>query len=290
MKEFHMKISTEIQSAAFFLGMEKAVEAVAKAGFDAYDFSMFDMAQYDWKQKCVVENGSPLRGKNYLAFARKLRHIAEDNGIICNQSHAPFPNHVPEIASYAKRAIECTAEAGGTICVIHPQNDLNAKENGEIYKELLPFSKSCGVKIATENMWNWNDAEDHAAPAACSDEKSFLDHLEYVNDPFFVACLDIGHGQMNGLNTSAVSCIHALGHHLQALHVHDNDCWHDDHQIPGSMCIDFPAVCTALKEVGYSGYFTLEADAYIASCHRDDPEKGLWEMAQAARKYAALCD
>ena len=45
-----MKISTEIGSAAQLVGEEKAVEYVAKAGFDAWDFSMFDMCGYDWRK------------------------------------------------------------------------------------------------------------------------------------------------------------------------------------------------------------------------------------------------
>ncbi len=285
-----MKISTEIQSAARYIGMEKAVEAVAKAGFDAFDFSLFDMARYDYQKKCVKEIDTPLRGNEYLAFSRKLKQIANDNGIFCNQSHAPFPSYVPEIAGYLKRAIECTAEAGGSICIIHPMNDASVQENAEMYWNLLPFAKACGVKIATENMYDWDTAENHATPAACSDEKSFIEHLEKVNDPSFVACLDIGHGEMKGLDTSSPALIRALGKHLQALHVHDNDCWHDSHELPGTMGIDFPAVCAALKEVGYKGFFTLESDMYILNNRRDDPELGLKEMAQTARKYAALCE
>lgn len=38
-----MKISTEVSSIAKKVGMEKAVELCANAGFDAWDFSMFDM-------------------------------------------------------------------------------------------------------------------------------------------------------------------------------------------------------------------------------------------------------
>ena len=44
------------------------------------------------------------------------------------------------------------AEAGGKICIIHPDNDKSAAENAEMYLELLPFAKDCGVKIATEKM------------------------------------------------------------------------------------------------------------------------------------------
>ena len=40
-----MKTSTEIDSIAKKVGEERAVEYIAKAGFDAWDFSMFNMAR-----------------------------------------------------------------------------------------------------------------------------------------------------------------------------------------------------------------------------------------------------
>ena len=132
-----------------------------------------------------------------------------------------------------------------------------------MFLELLPFARSCGVKIATENMWNWDRNNGHAAPASCSDPKSFVDLLEAVNDDFFVACLDIGHAEMKGLGTSAVEMILALRGKLQALHIHDNDRCHDSHQIPYSMNIEFSPILRALRKIGYSGDFTLESDAYI---------------------------
>lgn len=281
-----MRISTEIGSAARLIGEEKAIELVAKAGFDAYDLSMFSMAQYDWGAKSVNQTDHPFRGKNYLEFVRNLRHIAEDNGIVCNQSHAPFPIFCQEVRGYLERAIECTAEAGATICVIHPDNYKSPAENADTYRELLPFAKSCGVRIATENMWGWDNAADHAIPNACSTAQNFKEHLETVNDPYFVACLDIGHAEMKGLGTSAVELIHTLGDQLQALHLHDNDRWHDSHRLPFTMDIDFASVVRALKEIGYKGDFTLEADQHLT-----DPgtvAEGLKEMAQAARRLAEM--
>ena len=283
-----MLISTEIGSAAKIIGEEKAVELIAKAGFDAWDFSMFDMCKYDWGNQCLLENDHPLSGDNYIAFARKLKQIGLDNGIVCNQSHAPFPTCCAEIRSYYKRAIECTAEAGGKICIIHPDNNKSAEENAEMYFELLPFAKSCGVKIATENMWNWNDEKDEAAPAACSDPASFNAHLDAVNDDFFVACLDIGHAEMRGLGTSAAEMIKALGPRLQALHIHDNDLWHDSHQIPMSMGIDFEVVVKALKEIGYKGYFTLESDKYLHGCTPDNIFEEIRKMAAADKKLVEM--
>lgn len=283
-----MKTSTEIGSITKFMSYEKAVEAVAKAGFDAFDLSMFSMAQYDWSKGCIIDNGSPFRGSDYLKFVRRLKQIGLDNGIVCNQSHAPFPSNVPEIASYFKRAIECTAEAGGEICVIHPMNKQSAEVNAEMYNGLLPFAKSCGVKIAAENMWNWNNEKDCAAPAACSSHDDFLKHIETVNDPYLVACLDIGHAEMRGLNTTSVQMIKTLGGHLQALHIHDNDMHHDSHQIPFSMSIDYKPIVKALKEINYSGFFTLEADAYLG--RESDTGSGIKRLSNAARRLADMFD
>lgn len=285
-----MKTSTEIGSLSKFMGYEKAVEAVAKAGFDAFDLSMFDMARYDWSAGKVIDNASPFNGSDYLKFARRLKQIGLDNGIVCNQSHAPFPSDIPEIASYFKRAIECTAEAGGNICIIHPVNHHSAEKNAEMYNNLLPFAKDYGVKIATENMWNWNNETNCAAPAACSSHQDFLKHIEAVNDPYLVACLDIGHAEMKGLETSSVEMIKTLGGHLQALHIHDNDMWHDDHQIPFSMKINYEPIVKALKEINYSGYFTLEADAFLGSLPESEKEKNISVLAASARKLADMFD
>ena len=283
-----MKISTEIASAARIVGEEKAIELIAKAGFDAWDFSMFSMCKYDWKEKKPIFTDHPLCIGDALAFARKLKKVGLDCGITCNQSHAPFPSCCPEIRDKYKLAIECTAEAGGSICIIHPDNDKSAEENAEMYFELLPFAKECGVKIATENMWNWDGTKDHASPAACSSAKSFVDHLNAVNDDFFVACLDIGHAEMKGLDTTAPEMIRALGAKLQALHIHDNDKWHDSHQIPFSMNIDFNAVAKALKEIGYSGYFTLEADAYLRKFDSSTVYDGIKNLCASVKRLAEI--
>ena len=268
------KVSTEIGSFAPIVSEHKAVELVAKAGFDAWDFTMCDMARWDWANNCLLENNHPLRSDGYLKFTRELRHIGEELGIHCNQSHAPFPVYRPEIYKYIKRAIECTAEAGGKICIIHPDNHKSAEENAEMYFELLPFAKEHGVKIATENMWNWNKEGAHASKAACSHHDDFLAHIKAVNDPDFVACLDLGHAEMRGLETSAEKMILTLGEHLQALHIHDNDLVHDSHAIPFSMQMDFDKIVSALKKIGYSGYLTLEADTHCKGSNADEiPDK-----------------
>lgn len=283
-----MKISTEIGSASKIIGEEKAVELVARAGFDAWDFSMFRMCNYDWQNKCLLETDHPLASNNYLDFAKRLRHIGEECGIVCNQSHAPFPVSCKGIRDMLKRAIECTAEVGGEICVIHPDNNKSSQENAEMYFELLPFAKQHNVKIATENMWNWDREKGCSSFAACATSDSFNKHLNAVNDDFFVACLDIGHAEMRGSGSGAAEMIKALGNKLQALHIHDNDRLHDSHMPPFTMDIDFVSVVAALKEIGYKGYLTLEADKFLIEYTNENIFDGIKELADSATKIAML--
>lgn len=283
-----MKISTEIDSIAQLVGEEKAVEYVAKAGFDAWDFSMFAMCRWNWDTNAPYDTPHPLKEANYLAFARKLKQIGLDNGIVCNQSHAPFPSDKPCMSDNLLRAIECTAEAGGEICVIHPAAFKTPEQNAETYGKLLPFAKEHGVKIATENMWAWNKETDRADFAACATPEDFNAVLDATDGEYLTACLDIGHAEMMGDMTNAVEMIKALGKRLQALHIHDNDGWKDLHQIPFSMKIDFYAIAKALKAIDYKGYFTLECPTYMNAFTSENSFAGVKNLAASVKKFNAI--
>lgn len=283
-----MKISTEIESLALRKGEEKAIEQLAKAGFDGWDFTLCPMCKYDKLTKSLLPNDHPLAGPDYLAFARHLKQVGEDNGIVCNQSHAPFPPTCPPIRDMMKRAIECTAEAGGKICVIHPLHLEMPETNAEFYGELLPFAKECGIKIATENMLSRPRGSDTYYPAACATPESYTAHLNAVNDPDFVACLDIGHAEMTASTTTAAELVYALGSRLQALHIHDNDRRMDQHQLPFTGSIDYIPILKALKETGYSGWFTLEADQYLKGLPDHKVDRGALDLASAAKRLVQM--
>lgn len=283
-----MKIATEIGSALRFGGYEKAVELVGRAGFDGWDLSLFRMARYSSAEKCILDSDDPFHGPSYLAKARELKSIGEAFGMVCNQSHAPFPCHVPGMRDYLKRALECTAEAGGTICVIHPDGE-SEEAMLEMYEELLPFAKGCGVKIAAENIAYWNKTEQIYMPHYCSEPVRFVRQLDRINDPFFVACLDLAHAELAGLGTSAVEMIRALGaKRLQALHIHDNNKIRDQHKLPFKGSMDFATIVGALKEIGYTGYFTMEADAFVEEASLSRGEECLLKLAAVARQLADM--
>lgn len=256
-----MKISTSTQPFDRLGSIEGVISALKEAGFDAYDYSMF----YDG-----CRNTSILFFDNWKERAIALRKFADEIGIACNQSHAPFPSWKKGEEEYNQKtftdivkAIEITGILGGKVCVVHPWNDANAEENAAFYNRLLPVAKRCNVKIGVENMWNWNWGVDtHASAAACSHHDDFLRHMELLDKDWFVANVDIGHAEMEGLNTSAVEMLHALKDRVQALHIHDNDKHGDTHALPFTMQIDFRKICQALRDIGYQGDVTLEVASF----------------------------
>ncbi len=157
-----------------------------------------------------------------------------------------------------------------------------------MYRELLPTAHDFGVKIAAENMWCWNRELDHAARAACSHHDDFVKHIDVVNDPYLVACLDIGHAEMQGLQTSAREMILSLGHRIEALHLHDNDRKHDNHRVPFTADIDFDDVISALAEIDYCGDITLEADRHLAEHPDRSAEDCVRDMYDAGVKLRQM--
>ena len=111
-----------------------------------------------------------------------------------------------------------------------------------------------------------------------------------INSEYFVACLDIGHAELKGLDTNAVEMIDSLGSHLQALHIHDNDKRGDRHKIPFSDSIDFDSVAKALKRNKYNGFLTLEAVSHMNNFNSENAEIGVKELADSAKKFAEMIE
>lgn len=266
-----MKISTQTDHFARIFGEEEAVRKLAEIGYDAYDFTLFH----------TNLESSLINQKDYEVQALRLKRIAEDSDIVCNQSHAPFPSYLLGNEEYNRRiypllvkAIEITSLLGGKIVIIHPavfpgrsQEDIDAcmETNMELYNSLLPHARECKVKIALENMFNWFAGDATASPATCSTADEFNAYLDALDPEYFVACLDIGHSEMkNSGSNSAAEMIRALGHdRLKSLHVHDNDLIRDRHTLPFTGKINWEEVMTALRDIQYDGEFTLEADNFL---------------------------
>lgn len=245
-------------------GVDKAIEMLAKAGFDAYDFSLCEMQDDHW-----------LMREDWREKAANLRAVADKCSIVCNQSHAPFPSSVGDSEKDAAifkrivRSMEAAAILGAKIIIVHPKQHLryaeNAKElfemNMEFYKSLIPYCEKFGIKIAIENMWQMNRLANHPIASTCSGAKEFCEYIDTLNSEWIVGCLDIGHVSLMG--TDICEFIKTMGKdRIKALHVHDTDYVHDLHTLPYLHKIDYEKVADALREIGYDGDITFEANSF----------------------------
>ena len=287
-----MYISTEINSFSKYGEIKSVLKLLKDSGFDAYDFSMF-------AEKWLGEN-SFLASDDYLGKAKDLRVFADTIGLVCNQAHAPFPTVITEdilsVGVYREeynarmrvqieRAIEVAGILGVKVLVVHPCNHYNAEQNATLYKSFEGAAKKAGVKIGVENMWNWKSGEQNASAAACSHHDDFKAHLDLLPKDVFVACIDIGHSEMAGLNTSVKQMIETLGDRVQALHIHDNDKIHDSHALPFTARIDFEEMISELKKIGYTGDVTMEADSYIKNFPLELYPQATWLLAEVAKYF-----
>ncbi len=240
-----------------------AIEMIQSAGFDAFDLGFF-------------REDNPIYTDGYLAHAKALKKHADALGIPCLQAHSPFFRLVSEedvarILVLHRRALESCSVLECPILVVHPGNDFTAEQNFErLYAPLLPLAEKYGVRMATENMWNWDKERDASVAAACSTAADFNAHIDIASSYYLTGCLDLGHAEMNDSPTGAADMIRAMGkERISCLHVHDNDKHYDTHTLPFAythkrpLHINWESVIEALREIGYAGHFTYEADNFF---------------------------
>lgn len=246
-----MKLSTEFNYGSILFGTEKAIRLMAEVGFEALDYSMFDLNRED----------NPLTHDDWQENMVLFRNIAADCGIGFNQTHATFPSFKEGDEAYNRanfprlvRAIKATAVLGAPIVVMHPQptSDNAFYRNVEFFSTLAPYCKEYGVKIAIENLIGTD--------CYCGNPEDLCELIDALDSDCFTGLLDIGHASINGVGAPAF--IKAMGNRLSALHVHDNDGVKDCHNMPYNRSLDWDAICTALAECDYKGDFTYEAGFY----------------------------
>ena len=260
-----MLVSTQTETLGKRFGDEQAIRIIATAGFDAFDLSLFDM---------YFKKDYGMNRPDFKAYAENLRRVADEVGIICNQAHAPFPSSTddPEetelIFKMIVRAMEGASIVGAKSIVVHPQqhlryygNEQKLKEiNLEFYRRLIPYAEKFGIKIAVENMWQYE--VDHVVHSTCASPEEFCAYIDMLDSEWIIGCLDLGHASL--VHEDFSNMIHALGKdRLKALHVHDTDYISDLHTLPFMAKMDYAAITDALADIGYEGDMTFEADNFL---------------------------
>lgn len=267
-----MKISADTTYLRKRVGDFDAVRILAEAGFPCVDYTMNYMA----------EEGCPLNKDDYREYAQTLREYGQRLGITFNQAHAPFEfdwgnEEVVEHVAIPRiiRCLEIASILGIDIVIVHPIHHLPYvyhmdeiwERNMAFYRRLIPYAEKYGVKIALENMFQFNKKM-AVLPDTLSDPDRYVRAIDVLNSPYITACVDVGHNSM--LGDEPAEMIRALGHdRLKALHIHDNDQVLDRHTLPYLGKINWNATMKALADIDYDGVFTFEAFMFLSHFEDD---------------------
>lgn len=274
-----MEISLNTAYICTIGSMEKTLEAFKKVGFETFDYSLsFLIEQCD----------TYIDKENYLEKTRNLRKFADKLGLKCNQSHSFMKyvnkNNTKEENDYlwtmCTRSIEMASIMGAKYIVIHPFSSYTEDENVEMFRNLSTIARKNNISIAIENMCS----------GLFSNETNINSLLEKINRDNVVFCLDIGHAELpKEVETSAVTIIKNCSKYLRCLHVHDNDKYHDSHELPGNCLLNFDEIFKALKEVGYDGDLTFEVDGYLYNNYPvEQRDKGLAPILECGKKLVKM--
>lgn len=287
-----MLLTAETEILNRLYGDEGAVRAIAEAGFDAVDYSLYGITQND---------DHPVWGQEYKTLAKTLSETAKAAGVRFAQAHAPFPSAITgddcfnaRILEKLKRSIEFAGLLGAEVICVHPitfENDVRreTEENIKLYRTLAPYARDAGVKIGVENMFWVDERSDYYRPGACGTAERMIDIYDRLDRDVFTCLLDIGHCGLGGEKPDEF--IRKLGKdRLGALHVHDNDNKTDQHTIPFSRNIDWNAVTKALHDIGYAGNFTFEANTFLVNYPREFVPEALLFLQKTGRFLISMTE
>lgn len=272
-----MLLSVENDRIRRLFGDKRAVDMLAVAGFDAIDYSLYDMQ--DWNE--IFEE------QDSLKYARALREYAKKQGISFCQAHAPWGfeygmkmNEEEHEFGRIVKSMAFAAELGAPIIVVHgintPEDVDVCQYNFDYYNAFLPYCQMYNIKIGVENLFEYRSDGVWIGRRFGSPE-SFNKMIEMLNSPFFVGCVDVGHARLTG--NQPEDFLRAVGENVQCLHIHDNEGVIDSHVLPYMGSMNWDNIIEALREIKYQGDFNLEIVGYT--------EKYEAEMLPAALKFAA---
>ena len=258
---------------------EQTVSVLADAGWNAIDWSFFELL--DGKGVWAAEG--------WQSRAEQVRKIADQRHVRIVQAHAPFPSGTgdPEkdetVFKMIVRSMEVSSVLGVRNIVVHPLKWIEGPDRREeawnanlaLYARLIPYCEKLGLCVCAENMKKYNRETKKFDVSFCGDPDTFCGFIDAIDSPYVKACLDVGHASLAGTDPAAF--IHRLGpDRLKALHIQDVDGMDDRHNLPFQENLDWESICQALGEIGYAGWFTLEADNFMKKM-----PSALWPAAEA---------
>ncbi|MBR5539913.1 MAG: sugar phosphate isomerase/epimerase [Clostridia bacterium] len=262
-----MKLATTTGDfGAYVSSQEEAVSRLHECGFRYIDYNFGK----DYRTRTGVYQ------PEWQAYCSDMVEHAKRMGVKFVQAHSPMGKPFDEdnaafIADTA-RCIEACGLLGIPNIVVHSGYAPNVsveetmERNKAFYAPLLEVAEQYNVNILTENF-NKMVFDDVFWIDNATDLRALID---YVDHPLFHAVWDAGHGNLQEMPQHEELAI--LGRHVYALHVQDNRGDRDSHLMPFQGTLNLDSLMFGLKNIGYDGYFTFEADAMILGSRRPFPD------------------
>ena len=190
----------------------------------------------------------------------EIRRIAAwfaEYGLSLNDLHASSGQEKAwgSVREYERRAgvelvknrIAMTAELGADVIIIHLADGIDPDDASdsawtatlESLKELEPFARKEGVRIAVENG-----------------DFRVVEKVLAIHDGGYVGlCYDSGHGNMGGAGLDGLD---RCKDRLIAIHLSDNDAGSDQHKLPFSGSVEWPRLARIIAQSSYTKCVNLE--------------------------------
>lgn len=295
-----MKIGVQIEKQIQWFGERGALAQAAQAGFDTIDLSLHPMTD---EAQVFMQTASHQQVFDHYAA---LREYAQGLGLTFSQIHAPLrPAYYADQTEYnenyyqtQERSVVACAALGTPLAIFHmlqpPLERYSEKYqregealNVEFFGRMMPLLEKYGVQVCIENLFGIttlpSDDYDYSLNSRTQDVMHIIDSYNALfGKDRFAACVDTGHAFVMGQDPAQM--IRTLGSRVRALHVADNNGRQDQHYAPGQGKIDWNDVMGALKEVGYQGSFSFEADGFALAFGKEGSADALEFLCRLGRR------
>jgi len=173
-------------------------------------------------------------------------------------------------AAFLRQSILSAGRCGVPALVLHAARGTTppplSKVGFQRFRRLAKAADRANVVLAIENLYSLSYG---------------MAVLDALDTPFVRACYDAGHHNCYGQDDTFLT---RYGARLCAIHLHDNDGRHDQHRIPFTGTVDWPAEMARLKRTAYRGPVTLE----LGGLPELPMEEHLLAASEAADRLIAL--
>lgn len=246
--------------------MEDMMELAFVAGFDTFDISF-----YDWSLP-----HSPFLTDRWEKWLARIERKKDELGVSFGQCHAYTYNFCAPMTAaerarheeLVERSIYCCAALGSPLCVTHPETDFDSpalvksskEKNTAYFQELLRKTEKYPMAFAIENMCDYSIAPKRKY---CATPEEMVDFVTSFDDERMGICWDFEHADI--MKQDQRQSLLYIGKHLKATHVSDTHSMTDPdlmHVMPLFGTVNWKEVVQTLREIGYTGYFSFEANNY----------------------------